>query len=203
MDHPGKLYTEGPLEGSVTIRLRGARSGLELQYVGPSPVDLTRVPVAYETTVVNTFHLHPEENFEQRFFSPQQHLQFPGIVLDHTRVADVLMLLRDQRFELKREEWLRRVSDGDGVISQHLIEAQRPEGTGQLHLWLLIQGTPATTERERQTLGEAKYTTELDTGRTVIYMRGRLRGDSQRVVAVMNELQAQLKEHFRHVGTVD
>ncbi|MDX1689152.1 MAG: hypothetical protein R3248_14305 [Candidatus Promineifilaceae bacterium] len=203
VDHPGQLYLARQLEGSITVRLRGSLSGLELRYVGPSPLDLTEVPIRYETTVVNLFRLHLGESFDQRYFSPQQHLQFPGIILDDMRVADVLMLLKDKRFELKREDWLQREVEGDGAMSQYLVEAERPEGTGTLHLWLLIQGTPAKTERERQTLGEAKYTTELSTGRTVIYMRGRLRGDSQRVVAVMNELQAQLKDHFRHVGTVD
>ena len=57
--------------------------------------------------------------------------------------------------------------------------------------------------RERAIPGETKYTTPFPVGATSIYIHGQLQGDPKRIVNEVNEIQRQLKEQFRHVGTAE
>src|SRR5690606_36207379 len=120
--------------------------------------------------------LRVDECFADKRYSPQQHLQFPGIIHDEFRLADVLMLLKDKRFEVEQPYESQRQELLDDVGYQHIIEATRDEGTGKLTLWLLLQGTPSETIRERETNGKALDRTQLPTGQTIIYMHGGLEG---------------------------
>jgi hypothetical protein len=146
-----------------------------------------------------------DECFAQKKFSPEQHLQFPDVVLNDLRLADIIMLLRDKKFEPtdKTGKWvLADDIDEATKLQQYVIQARRNEGTRELMLWLFIQGIEAGTRRERRIVGWEKYTTDLPAGSIVIHIRGRLEGDSKRVVQVINEIQMQLKQQFRHVSAV-
>jgi hypothetical protein len=142
-----------------------------------------------------------EEGLENKRYLPRQHLHFPGVVLNEMRVLDVMMLLEDKGFEIEKPN--EPDSRENGEKQQYIIKANRVEGARRLEIFILIQGTNAQTTRERGITGQAKFTTRLPVGDTSIYIQGRLPGDHKRIVNTINEIQKQLKEQFRHVGTAE
>jgi hypothetical protein len=209
ISEPIEIYQALELSGKATIELDGLFSGLDLDYCLDTEAISTPVPITYHTVLANEFTLNLEEGLELKYYSPRQHLHFPGVVLDEMRVTDIVMLLEDKGFELKKNEW-KKQSPTDNPDSNensgkrlYVIEAARVEGARELALFMLIQGSNTGTTREREISGKAKYTTPLPTGATTIYIRGQLQGDSKRAVNVINEIQKQLKEQFRHVGAVE
>lgn len=200
---PIDLYHLSKLSGYVLVELNGVISGLDLAYNGSVDGDSSIRPLL-RTLVVNEFSLDLEEGLRSKYFSPRQHLYFPGVVLNEMRVADVLMMLEDKGFELHKHEWKPIGTDLErNEVSpkrQFVVKAIRDEGAKKLEIFMLIRGIDANTTRERKILGNAKYTTPLATGDTSVYIRGQMPGDGKRVVIVINEIQKQLKEQFRHVG---
>lgn len=93
-------------------------------------------------------------------------------------------------------------SESEKKIQNHLIYAEREEGAGKLRLWLLLEGQSAKTTREKTITGDHTFKTDYFSGTTTIYIRGQLRGDSDRVVQVISEIHAKLKERFHHVSTI-
>lgn len=199
VDEPGEVQNEQILQGKVNIEVKGLLlSGLQLSYKGRGHATISK-----QSIMQVDYRIKLRECFEDKRYSPQQHLQFPGIVLDEFRLADVLMLLKDKRFEVTQPFTERELAETHEGSRQYLIKATRAEGAGELLLWMLIRGTPSATIRERETKGNALYRTQLPTGTVTIYMHGGLKGDKQRAIQILNELHQQLKQHFRYVGTVD
>lgn len=198
VDQPGELYRREQLGGKVQVKMPRRLSGLRLAYFG---AEGRQEEAAVESCTILTTDLilYPEDLFERKMFSPYQHLQFEGVVLDEMRVTDIVTLLEDQGFAPSCRELPVERSE----MRRYLVEGVRPEGLGKLVLWMLVEGTRSRTTRRKQIPGGQTFTTELETGNVVIYMRGQLRRDSARLVAVMNEIQMLLKEWFRHVSTIE
>lgn len=210
---PGEIYHQARLSGEFDVYLSGTLSGLELSYLDYAGKTVNAIPLETTTHVRTNFSVRLSESFENKYFTPQQHLQFPGVVFDHMRRADLLMLLKDNGF-VKTKEWPldygrhmqvagdRQDSD-DSAQHYYMIEAVRAEGSRELVLWVLIQDFNRYTTRQKEIQGNEVYITRYPTGNSVIYIRGRLQGDSRRVVQEVNKIQRQLKQLFHHVGLND
>ena len=203
---PAEIYQLLELSGSVVVEIDGLFSGLDLNHISSIEISDNIIPLS-RTVLTNEFTLDLEEGLNSKVFSPRQHLYFPGVVLDEMRIADVIMLLEDKGFKLKKSG---RQDAPGGTSSdkttekrQYMIKAIRDEGAKKLEVFMLIRGTDAHTTREKKILGEAKYTTPLPIGNTSIYIRGQMSGDNKRIVNIINEIQKHLKEQFRHVGTTE
>lgn len=198
VDDPGELYQRPELSGRVRIEIPRPFSGLRLCYFNTFG-NRKEISIETRTVLAANLILNLEDCFERKVFSPYQHLQFQGVVLDGMRITDIMTLLQDQRFRCEHLD----VSQNHSRAQRHLIIGSRPEGPGELELLILAVGTRSETERQKQILGGETFTTRLETGNTVIYMRGQLEGDSRRLLGVMNDIQAMLKERFRHVKTIE
>lgn len=201
VDEPGELYQIRELSGSVRIEIPYSYSGTRLSYLDASGKHEQGVTIEYCTILTSQLKVDVHTCFERKVYSPYQLLQFPNVVLNDMRRADVMALLKDEHFTWQTKP--RDLSEETESGKQYLIQATRPEGAGQLKLWILLQGTPSRTKREKKIPGEETFTTEFNTGSTHVYIRGQLRGDSMRVVAVINEIHERLKERFRHVSVLD
>ena len=201
VSEPIELYEMLNLEGSVSVVLDGLMSGLSLDYLAPADKEVGNISIKQCTIMKNEFVMDLEEGLENKRYLPRQHLHFPGVVLNEMRVLDVIMLLEDKGFEIEKP----KESDNreSGEKQQYIIKARRVEGARKLEILILVQCTNAQTTRERGITGQAKFTTPLPVGDTSIYIQGRLPGDSKRIVNLINEIQKQLKEQFRHVGTAE
>lgn len=198
VDQPGELYRRDQLSGEVRIEIPRLFSALHLAYFGAEGRKKD-ADMESRTILTTDLTLYLEDLFERKMFSPYQHLQFEGVVLDEMRVTDIVTLLEDQGFTPHYQKLTAKRSG----MQRYLVEGIRSEGPGQLVLWMLVEGSRSRTTRRKQIPGGQVFTTELETGNVVIYMRGQLRRDSARLVSVMNEIQTLLKERFRHVSTIE
>jgi hypothetical protein len=198
VDQPGELYRREQLGGEVRIEIPRLFSALRLAYFSVEGWQKD-ADIESRTILAIDLTLYLEDLFERKMFSPYQHLQFEGVVLDEMRVTDILTLLEDQGFT---PSYRKLVAERSGM-QRYLVEGIRQEGPGELVLWMLVEGTRSRTTRRKQIPGGQTFTTELETGNMVIYMRGQLRRDSERLVGVMNEIQKLLKERFLHVSTIE
>lgn len=201
VSEPIELYEMLKLQGSVSVEWDGLMSGLSLNYLAPADKEAGSIAIKQCTIVKNEFLMNLQEGLENKHYLPRQHLHFPRVVLNEMRVADIIMLLEDKGFEIEK---LQEPDSQESVEKQpYIIKAKRAEGAREVKIFILIQGTSAQTSRERGVKGQAKFTTSLPVGDTSIYIQGRLPGDSKRIVNLINEIQKQLKEQFRHVGTAE
>ncbi|HRQ42571.1 MAG TPA: hypothetical protein PLD25_32040 [Chloroflexota bacterium] len=200
VSEPIEIFQRSDIQGQVTIELKGLLSGLALEYRDPENKRPDDVLLTQQTLLTNEFTLNLEEALASKRFAPRQHLHFPGVILDEMRVADVMMLLEAKGFETMRLE------DPNGMTNEeniYTIKAEKHEGPRKLEIFLLIEGVSTQTNRERQIKGQTKFTTPLPVGATSIYIQGKLEGDSKRIVNIINDIQKQLKEQFRHVGAAE
>jgi hypothetical protein len=198
VDQPGELYRQEQLGGEVQIEIPRLFSALRLARFSAEGWKKD-ADIESRTILTTDLTLYLEDLFERKMFSPYQHLQFEGVVLDEMRVTDIVTLLEDQGFAPR----YRKLEAERSGMQRYLVEGVRPEGPGKLVLWMLVEGTRSRTTRRKQIPGGQTFTTELETGNMVIYMRGQLQRDSARLVGVMNEIQTLLKERFRHVSTIE
>ena len=218
VNEPVELYQEtlmdeidaGKMPGEFEIEIPGLLSGLQIAFSKDcdyweegATINLDMVSI-----IQAKFDLFVENRFARRKYSPYQHLQFPSTVLSPMRLADIALLLKDMRFQVKNEI----KPDREEVISLHgreikrewyLMRAFRQEGGKEISLWIVVEGTPSGTIREREILGNEKYQTSLITGSTAIYIRGQINEDHKKIVETINLIHKQLKERFQHVNTIE
>lgn len=197
IDQPGELYRRKELRGEIQIEIPQPFSGLHLSYFDALG-KLTKIPIEQRTNLVSKIIVNLEDCFEQKIYSPYQHIQFEGVILDQMRINDIVTLLQDQRFTCRWDN----LPTARPSIQQYLIIGKRPEGTGELLLGILVEGSRFEATRESEIPGGQKFISNVETGNTTIYMRGQLRGDNKRLLHTMNEIQILLKERFRHVLTI-
>lgn len=197
---PIDFYQKLDLSGDVDVEVSGLLSGANLQFTA-SAINGRHVVPTFHTRFVNEFVINLRESIESKQFSPRQHLYFPGVILNEMRIVDILMLLEDKGFEVKKS--LDLPVKGGPVKKRHEIEAQRNEGAKILTIKLYLEGLDSSTTRERNVLGNAKYTTPLSRGDMSVDITGQMNGDSKRVVNIVNEIQKRLKEQFKHVGNAE
>lgn len=200
VDEPGELYKQAELTGKAIVEIPCLLSGLQAGYFDVLGVYRPEIKIEHKTIVATDLRLFISDSFEQRSFSPQQQLQFPELILDELRLTDIIMLLKDERFTIHNNPLNKEFLSPKG---KHLITASRSEGSETLRLWIVVDGTPSNTTREREIPGGEIFTTSLETGNTTLHIRGQLARDSQRVVNIINQIHNRLKERFRHVRIID
>jgi hypothetical protein len=202
---PGELYQLDRLCGHLEITIPRSVSGLEMKVFTVGGYDSGR-PTEANSLLKADVTLFLEDLFDGKIFSPYQHLQFDGVILDSMRLNDILNLLRDQGFEPVDARYGEPKEIKDSYRSdmfKYVIGRKRREGPGELKLWLLVEGTHSQTQRRKEIPGGETFTSQLQTGRMKIYMRGQLQNDKARLMTVMNEIHTLLKERFRHVSTME
>ena len=206
ISEPAEIYEADKLSGWVTIELDNLLSGMQFEFTSPFSETPESTTLVRKSFITNRFRLNLGEGLERKNFLPRQHLHFPGIIFDHMRLADIVMLLEDKGFVLPKK-WLSELvldeTDKNGnKIRRYSIEAKRAEGARKLKISIQVQGTDSRTTREREILGKQKYTTPLPIGYTDIFIQGEMQGDPKYIIREVNELQKQLKEQFGFVSTV-
>lgn len=196
------------IPGELEIELPCLLSGLKITFSKKYSYASKAINLTTSTAIRTSFELFVEECFARRAYSPYQHLQFPHVVLSPMRLADIVLLLKDMRFRVQKEDKPEKVKllgiDGREVQRERfLIRAKRQEGGKEMNLWIVVEGTPSETTREKEIPGNEKYKTSLDTGSMVMYIRGQINEDPHRVVENINLIHEQLKERFRHVSTIE
>lgn len=197
---PGEIYHREQLKCKIQVELPRIYSNLHLYYFDVNGKHSNKSFPIEQNTIINTEAiLYLEDCFKRRIFSPYQHLQFEGVVLEEMRMIDIITLLKDQGFTDSTFQNLNQ----DSTKELYIVTGTRTEGRTKLNLWMVIEGTRSKTTRRKQLTGGHTYTTEKETGNMTIYMRGELQGDGARLFRVMNNIQSLLKERFRHVGTIE
>lgn len=204
IDHPAELdhmaEPDKPVElvGQFEIVVPGALSGLAVQYFGADG-KIRPIPQRMETLITCNFTLQLADYARQKWYTPYQYFQFDGVCLDELRVRDIVALLRDLGFRVDRQNW----SDSAPDMDRWCILGTQNKGLEKLQIWVLAEGTHASTRRERRIPGGQTFTSDVATGHTTIYVRGDHRGSSKDLLNVMLDFQQRLKQEFGHVGTVD
>jgi hypothetical protein len=170
--------------------------------------NLTVPQIEMRTLIHVDFKLLAMQLFQRRYFSPYQHLQFPNIELNKMRLADIVLLLQDLRFETNSKQVI--LEDGEKPNTkqgnnpkQWLITGKRTEGARTLKLWIVTEGISSGTQREKEIPGKEKYTTSLATGSMKLYIRGQIEEDMDRIIRVINQIHEKLKERFQHVMVIE
>lgn len=198
VEQPGELYQQEFLNGQIEVSIPRLFSCLGIDYFGAAG-HKRHIQTDAETILSAEISISLEDCFERKTFSPYQHLQFEGVILNEMRVNDIKTLLEDQGFEPASKQ----LKSGEQGIQHYLIAGDKTKELETLRLWMLVEGTRSRTTRRKQIPGGQTFTTEVDTGHMTIYMRGELRGNSTNLIRSMNEVQKLLKERFQHVSTID
>lgn len=200
------------LFGSVFIHLPGyLLSGLKFDYSKKRPEIDKAIYLESFTTIKANFTILAQTIFAQRTFSPYQFMHFPNVVLSDMRLADIMLLLQDMRFYAVRVNFPANFKGPDFENNQekrtkpkrHLIVAGKTVGGKNMALWLVVEGFPSGTVREREIPGNEKFSTSLQTGSMVIHMRGEINQEQDTLIKTMTEIHDMLKERFRHVNTIE
>lgn len=199
VDQPGELYHKNVLKGEIEIQLSQLLSGLQLHHFNATGTK-GETSIIQESLLHTNIEIDLSDHFDQKMFTPYQHLQFEGVILDSMRVTDIKTLLENFGFSRPTSKELK--SDRPNT-RRFIITATQKKELEELVLWMLVVGTRSQTTRQREVPGGQTFTTDVETGHTVIYMRGKLRGNSAELITVMNNIQRKLKQQFRHVSTID
>jgi len=198
VEQPGELYQQTFLTGQVEVSVPRLFSGLNVDYFSADGCRRD-VQTNTKTTLFTDISISLEDCFERKTFSPYQHLQFEGVILNEMRVNDIKTLLEYQGFEPSSKQ----LDADDAGAQRYIIAGVKTQELEALKLWMFVEGTRSRTTRQTQIPGGQTFTTEVDTGHMTIYMRGELQGNSGNLIRSMNEIQKLLKERFQHVSTID
>lgn len=196
IDQPGDLYEKKMLKGEIKIKIPCALSGVEMGYFSANGAK-SEVAVEHSTEITVDLELLLADCFERRIFSPYQQLQFEGVIAEEMRVHDIEYILRDLGFAVGATRIKNTARPTFLVIGLKQRELE------DLRLWILMEGKPSKTMRERKIPGNQMFKTELEVGHTVLYIRGVLNGDSTKLVEIINTIQNKLREQFCHVSTTN
>lgn len=210
MEQPGELYTHstpgspnqpGELTGHIQIVIPRLLSELQARYFGATG-DEPQVTIERMTMLETELVIRVESCFERRRFSPHRRLQFPSVIPEETRLADITTWLRTQQFSFASPVDVSSPAETQDGVRRYLIRATRPEGPGELVLWVVVEGVAVETWRERRIPGRETYETVRLAGDVVITLRAEVEGSGQRLTDVLDDLQAWMKARFQHVRAV-
>jgi len=195
IDHPGELYQQIALDGAMEVEVPGRLlSGLKVALFNSLGSRVTTVDTKLATKLRVEYKLVLNEAFARRILSPYQHLHFQEVVPDEMRITDLRNALIDRGFKVLQE-----LSFPGGREPQHILWTERPEAPDPLRLTVLVAGIHQEAERQTQVEGGQTFTSKVQSGDLRIYVRGELRGNSQRLIQEMNAFQAALRVLFPQV----
>jgi hypothetical protein len=189
---PGELYQESNLKGSVQVRMGKLLSGVEARLYGATGSIRRRPGLKLDTYISTRFDLILGDAFAQRVLTSYQHLHFDEVIPSEMRISDIKIALANHGFKIT-DPWPEGGTDG------RWLRAERSEGPDTMRLDLFVEGILHKARRDSQVPGGVTYRSDLDSGEMRIYIRGRLRRDSQPVIREMNALCSALHERFDHL----
>ena len=112
------------------------------------------------------------------------------------RVTDIRNVLKKLGFSEVKEVW-KDTSNRDAP--EWFLRAQRRRGPDQMDLWIYVEGTRQSLERE-QIMGDSrvKTTGSRDSGQIRLHMLGRLPRYHQEMTREMNALQKALRDLYQY-----
>ena len=202
VENPADLYRQERLQGWLEVALPTLYSGLRADFYNALGRRET-VPVSQKTVIRAELDFDARDCFRHRLYSPYQEIVLPGGVLDDVRLADIEMLLRAEGFTRIHDETLAPRQENGASIGRHLITASRPEGSGYLLLWAIVEGQPLRANRERDGAGDQSFITPHAAGDITVTLRAELIGDRTRPVEAINNLHMLLKEQMDHGRSIE
>jgi hypothetical protein len=190
---PGELYQESNLKGSVEVKVGRLLSGMEARLYSATGFIRRRPKLELDTYISTDFNLILDDAFDQRQLTSYQHLHFDEVIPSEIRISDIRIALANCGFRVMD---LRPES---GIEGRWWLHAEKFEGPDRMLLVLYVEGISHQATRDSQVPGGVTYRSNLDSGEMRIYVRGRLRKNSQPVIHEMNALRRALHERFDHL----
>ena len=205
VDEPGELYQKPILVSRLEIELPNVLlSGLQSEYFAATGYPAQVKSIAKKTTLLVDMEINLEQRFDRKVFSPYQHLQFEGVMLEDIRMMDVTTLLRDLGFHVipfDSKPYL--TIEESGSQRKYAVVGRKTEGPDEMNIVILAKGTLGKTERETIIPGGKTFKTVVDSGNLELEMRAELRGNVQKLTNILNTIHTSLKERFSHVTTLE
>jgi hypothetical protein len=172
----------GFLLSGTQVRLFGATGEL---VKGAQPIVVSQLNIKFKLVL--------DEAFAKRTLTPYQHLYFDEVIPDKMRIADIKTAIADRGFRILPDKSL----EEPGI--RYFIQAERSDGTDKMALSMLIEGNRQEAERETQIKGGQTFKSSTESGDLKVYIRGEMRGNSNRLMREMNALHASLHERFERL----
>jgi hypothetical protein len=189
---PGELYQEKELKATVDVRIPRLLSGMDARLYSGTGRHAKDYAPEVASEVSTKVRVILGDAFADRIVSTSQHLHFDQVLLDSARIEDIKNALATDGFE---QYYKREVSRDPDVW---LLFYRRREGSDDLEVGYLLEGTRYTTERET-VMGGDTFTTPLESGDLKVHSYGTLRRSSREITRAMNRLHQVLRTQFAHV----
>ena len=189
---PGELYQESNLKGSVEVKMGRLLSGMEARLYSATGALRRRPRLKLDTYISTDFNLILDDAFHRRGLTSYQHLHFDEVIPSEMRISDIKIALVNRGFRVT-DPWPESGTEG------RWLKAERFEGPDRMLLVLYVEGISHRATRDSRVPGGVTYQSNLDSGEMRIYVRGRLRRNSQPVIQEMNALRRALHERFDHL----
>jgi hypothetical protein len=189
---PGELYRQRNLTGTVEVKMGKLLSGTEARLYGATGSIRRRPRLKLDTYISTKFDLILGDAFARRAFTPYQHFHFDEVIPNEMRISDIKVALGNRGFTVM-DPWPESGTEG------RWLRAERPVGPDKMRLDLFVEGILHKATRDSRVPGGLTYRSSLDSGEIRIYIRGRLRRDSQPVIHEMNALRRALHDRFDHL----
>ena len=191
--HPGELFNDPMLEVNAVVEIPDyLLSGMESRLY-----DATGHGHAAQPVLMTKLHIralvYPEDIFAGRAFSPFHQFVFDDIVPDEMRIADLITVLRNARFDVEEAGQ----AQPDAPVPTWFLEATRTQGADRLRLLIAVEGKRMTLGREQILDPNTKISGRKDSGQLKISVLGLLRRDHQELTRVLNAVQQELRDRFR------
>lgn len=192
IDYPGEWVSQTHLDGSMEVELPGRLlSGLEMALIDSLGRRTATIKPKLTTKLQLDYRLVLGDSFARRTLSPYQHLYFQEVIPDEMRLADIKNALADRGFKT----WSRAIPGRD---LQYIFLAERSEAPDPLRLAVVVVGIHQEAERQTQVNDKQTVKSTVSSGDLRIYVRGELRGKSQRLIQEMIAFQNALRYLFPH-----
>jgi hypothetical protein len=204
VNYPGELTSMNVMQGSARVVLKQlVLSGRQLAVFDAAgyewPTERLAPVLERQTELMGTFELRLAGRFKRRMTSTYRRLQFPGVMPDALRQADVGAMLRDLGYENievhtpQPDEggWRWRIDCRRWEPVEHALTA--------LTL-LAIEGGRGRTRREQAVPGGLTVSTIHPTSSLTLHIWGRLQGGSGSLTNGLNDVLEILKHRFRAVA---
>lgn len=189
---PGELYQERNLTGTVEVKMGKLLSGMEARLYSATGSIRRQPRLKLDTYISTEFDLILGDAFARRELTPYQHFHFDEVIPNEMRISDIKVALGNRGFKVT-DPWPESGTEGRWLRAERLV------GPDTMRLDLFVEGTLHKATRDSRVPGGVTYRSNLDSGEIRIYIRGRLRRDSQPVIHEMNALRRALHERFDHL----
>lgn len=184
----------------------------------PRNTKSTAASIEHSATVVVDIAISVDSVFPRREFFPYRHIELEGVIPEPNRLDDVLNALNDLGIRIAEVEpapasddkaFLAQIGRGFRITGvkhtgaeqtgvKHVGAEELEVGPADLEVGLVVRGTKGRLIRQVE-LGRRTDKLQLETGKLVIDIFGRVQGDFKRLSALLGEIQQVLKDRLESV----